>query len=268
MEPEREIEQAATELLQRKFLPEAERPGTSERIDAELGPKIEKVRARRIRYRTQLLEVVRQANALWKRRSELDRKQVALLGAALLYFVSPMDFLPDVLPGLGYVDDLAVVAYVLKTLSSSLRPLRDALIDRTTSSVVDKGRRVLEEVIDTRLAELDRASAQAVRRSVAIVAISLWGTTTAAAISLAIVALTGKYALEWTIYVAVSSALVGFWNITIALSYWREFRRLHGDTQTRLTTLVASKMRKRDLLAIAAPIVLLIALLAARLVLV
>ncbi|MBQ6570190.1 MAG: DUF1232 domain-containing protein [Clostridia bacterium] len=30
--------------------------------------------------------------------------------SALIYFVSPLDIMPDILPGLGYVDDAAVVA--------------------------------------------------------------------------------------------------------------------------------------------------------------
>jgi hypothetical protein len=172
--------------------------------------------------------------------------------------------IPDVFPGLGYVDDLFVLGYALKTILSAIGPLRDALIERATVTMTDKGRRVLEEVIDSRLAEFDRASAEAVRRSVAIVAISLWGMTTAAAISLVIVALTGQYALEWSIYVATASLLVGICNVITAVHYWREFRRLHGSTQTRLVTLVATRLRKRDIAAVVVPILVLLSLVIAR----
>src|SRR6186713_1642168 len=113
MKPEREIEHAATHLLETKFLPQAETTETAERIDAELDEKMRKVGGRHFQYREQLMSLLRQAKWLWGRRGEPDRKQVALLGAALLYFLSPMDLLPDVIPGLGYVDDLAVLAYVL-----------------------------------------------------------------------------------------------------------------------------------------------------------
>ncbi|MBT8767540.1 YkvA family protein [Metapseudomonas boanensis] len=44
--------------------------------------------------------------------------------AALLYFVTPLDALPDWLVGLGFVDDLAVVAWVLKTWSHELDAFR------------------------------------------------------------------------------------------------------------------------------------------------
>jgi uncharacterized membrane protein YkvA (DUF1232 family) len=267
MKPEREIEHAATQLLETKFLPLAESSEAAERIDHDLDDKILKVGGRRLQYREQLMSLLRQAKWLWGRRGELDRKHVTMLGAALLYFLSPMDFLPDVIPGLGYVDDLAVLAYVLKTITQSIGPMRDALIERATSSVVDKGRRVLENVIDTRLDEIDRVSRYAVRRYIAVVAIGLWGTTTAAAISLVMVMATGQYAIEWAVYAAVTSAFVGFWNISTAIGYFREFRRLHGDTQTRLVKLVAAHTRKRDLVAIVVPVLVLLSLFVARLIL-
>jgi len=35
------------------------------------------------------------------------------IGGAIVYFVSPVDAIPDALPGLGYADDAAVVAETL-----------------------------------------------------------------------------------------------------------------------------------------------------------
>lgn len=49
--------------------------------------------------------------------------------AALLYFVTPLDALPDWLPMVGFIDDLAVLAWVLRTWSDELaayRAWRDA----------------------------------------------------------------------------------------------------------------------------------------------
>lgn len=40
--------------------------------------------------------------------------------AALLYFVTPLDGLPDWLPVVGFIDDLAVLAWVLRTWSDEL----------------------------------------------------------------------------------------------------------------------------------------------------
>jgi len=44
--------------------------------------------------------------------------------AALLYFVIPLDGLPDWLPVLGFIDDLAVLAWVLRTWSDELAAFR------------------------------------------------------------------------------------------------------------------------------------------------
>lgn len=44
--------------------------------------------------------------------------------AALLYFLTPLDALPDWLPGLGLVDDLAVLAWVLSTWKEELAAFR------------------------------------------------------------------------------------------------------------------------------------------------
>lgn len=55
-----------------------------------------------------------------------DRKtprhvQVSLLGA-LAYFILPFDFVPDLLPVLGFTDDAAVLATALRLVTSHIRP--------------------------------------------------------------------------------------------------------------------------------------------------
>ena len=44
----------------------------------------------------------------------------ALFAAAIVYVISPLDFIPDVFPFIGQVDDLYVVALVLLRLDKSL----------------------------------------------------------------------------------------------------------------------------------------------------
>ena len=44
---------------------------------------------------------------------------VAVVGA-IVYWVSPVDVIPDVIPGVGYVDDALVVAYCLKAIKTDL----------------------------------------------------------------------------------------------------------------------------------------------------
>ncbi|CCD95653.1 conserved hypothetical protein, DUF1232 [Bradyrhizobium sp. ORS 375] len=47
--------------------------------------------------------------------------QVALLGA-LAYFILPFDFLPDVMPVLGFTDDAAVLATAIRLVASHITP--------------------------------------------------------------------------------------------------------------------------------------------------
>ena len=47
--------------------------------------------------------------------------KAALLGA-LAYFVLPFDFVPDMLPFLGFADDAAVLLTTLRMVSGNLRP--------------------------------------------------------------------------------------------------------------------------------------------------
>jgi len=49
------------------------------------------------------------------------------LFGALAYFVLPFDFVPDVLPMLGFADDAAVLATALRVVANSITPAhRDA----------------------------------------------------------------------------------------------------------------------------------------------
>ena len=40
--------------------------------------------------------------------------------SALIYWLSPIDAIPDIIPGLGYVDDVAVLGVCLKLVKSDL----------------------------------------------------------------------------------------------------------------------------------------------------
>ena len=47
--------------------------------------------------------------------------QLSLLGA-LAYFVLPLDFMPDLLPVLGFTDDAAVLVTALRLVAANIRP--------------------------------------------------------------------------------------------------------------------------------------------------
>jgi uncharacterized membrane protein YkvA (DUF1232 family) len=54
----------------------------------------------------------------------ISGKSILSVVAGLLYFVSPIDAIPDWLLGVGMLDDLAVLAWVMKTLSGELDAFR------------------------------------------------------------------------------------------------------------------------------------------------
>lgn len=50
---------------------------------------------------------------------EVPRKTIFWAVMAILYFLSPLDFIPDIFPG-GYIDDIAVISFILKKIKDDL----------------------------------------------------------------------------------------------------------------------------------------------------
>lgn len=48
-------------------------------------------------------------------------KSVLLAVAAILYFLNPIDLIPDALLGIGFLDDAAVIGMVVKAIHNELR---------------------------------------------------------------------------------------------------------------------------------------------------
>lgn len=53
----------------------------------------------------------------------IARKAIVVVG--LIYFISPIDAIPDFVPFMGYLDDLGVLTALLKFLGSELVPYYD-----------------------------------------------------------------------------------------------------------------------------------------------
>ncbi|WP_257349430.1 YkvA family protein [Pseudalkalibacillus decolorationis] len=52
---------------------------------------------------------------------DISKKSIILVAAGLLYFLSPIDAVPDILAGIGLVDDLAVITYIWKTVDKEIK---------------------------------------------------------------------------------------------------------------------------------------------------
>ena len=65
--------------------------------------------------------------------------QAALLGA-IAYFILPFDFIPDMLPVLGFTDDAAVLAAAIRTVASHITPAhRDAARETLKRGAMEDG---------------------------------------------------------------------------------------------------------------------------------
>lgn len=49
---------------------------------------------------------------------------ISIIAAAFIYFVSPIDLVPDFLVGFGIIDDAAVIGFVIKQISKDLEKYR------------------------------------------------------------------------------------------------------------------------------------------------
>ena len=62
---------------------------------------------------------------------EIPARSLLIVISAMIYFVSPLDVIPDWIPVLGYIDDALVVGLALKTVRADL----DAFMEWETAEV-------------------------------------------------------------------------------------------------------------------------------------
>ncbi len=101
--------------LDRALTPELIRLNET-RVARGFWPKLRKV-ARHLPFARELV-----ASYFCARDPETPAAAKAMLMAALAYFVLPFDAIPDVLAGVGYTDDAAVITAVLVLVGRHLRP--------------------------------------------------------------------------------------------------------------------------------------------------
>ncbi|HSP86766.1 MAG TPA: DUF1232 domain-containing protein, partial [Ignavibacteriaceae bacterium] len=92
---------------------------TSEKIEyveSNIWTKLEAV-GRKISFAKDILALVN-----YMRDSFVSWHRKAIVVGALIYFISPIDTIPDIAPLFGYLDDLGVITALLKFLGSELIP--------------------------------------------------------------------------------------------------------------------------------------------------
>ncbi len=83
------------------------------------------VRAAPHRFRADAALVIRMLEDVARRRyRRLPVRTLIAAAAALVYFLNPLDLIPDVLPGLGLIDDAAVLAWIVGLIRKDLNAYR------------------------------------------------------------------------------------------------------------------------------------------------
>lgn len=56
---------------------------------------------------------------------DLSKKSLVVLVGALVYFLMPLDAIPDFIPGLGLMDDVTIVGLALTAVKTEIEKFRD-----------------------------------------------------------------------------------------------------------------------------------------------
>lgn len=105
------------------------KPGRVARILAELVVKISRVDwstegRPNLKAQISLIGRLIKANLTGTYKLKSTRVLVGLL-AACIYFINPFDLVPDLLVGIGLVDDMAIIAWVFSSAATEIRAFEE-----------------------------------------------------------------------------------------------------------------------------------------------
>ena len=101
------------------------------RVRAGFWPKVGRVAAR-IPFANQMISVYYAA-----RDPETPLAAKGVMMGALAYFVLPLDAIPDILAGIGFTDDAAVITAVIATLGANIRKRHREAAERALDRLRD-----------------------------------------------------------------------------------------------------------------------------------
>jgi len=107
---------------------------------SEATAKLKRDRTRLQRFLTDIELLIMMAkayhNGTYRR---IPLKSLAIIVGAIIYFVNPLDIIPDFIAGLGFLDDAAIIGFVIKTLSNEIDRFYIYMTDHPES--IDKEKR-------------------------------------------------------------------------------------------------------------------------------
>jgi uncharacterized membrane protein YkvA (DUF1232 family) len=114
-------------------------PGELKRVLSAAAEKLKQTTSTKIgevREQLQLLIELLQVYASGEYR-DVSKETMITVAAAVIYFLVPLDVVPDFLLGWGLVDDAAIISYVLSQISDELDAFKQWRAQRTDSPKTD-----------------------------------------------------------------------------------------------------------------------------------
>lgn len=68
---------------------------------------------------------------------KIKPKSILIIIAVLLYFIMPIDFMPDFIPGLGLLDDITLLGWVFSTLSKEISSFEQWYLNYQKAESID-----------------------------------------------------------------------------------------------------------------------------------
>lgn len=60
---------------------------------------------------------------------EIPFKSILLIFAGLIYFINPFDLIGDFIPGIGYIDDIGLILWIMKSVEEDVVQFKEYYID-------------------------------------------------------------------------------------------------------------------------------------------
>lgn len=64
---------------------------------------------------------------------EIPFKSILLIFTGLIYFINPFDLIGDFIPGIGYIDDIGLILWILKSVEEDVVRFKEHYIDIQSS---------------------------------------------------------------------------------------------------------------------------------------
>lgn len=107
----------------------AKNPGKLERLIFNAKDKLMNMENRRhtlkngIRYISVFVRIMKDYNAGYY--PHLPWKSLLSIIGVILYFINPLDIIPDFIPGIGLLDDITLLAYVYRSIEGDVEKYLD-----------------------------------------------------------------------------------------------------------------------------------------------